>query len=74
METVMSYGIFQWVFMALAFICGISALMRLEAFSTSSTQRTNHHSEQQVLLWILTAVFALAGFVAAVLAVRAGMR
>ena len=72
--TVMGYGIFQWVFMVLAFVFGISALMRLEAFSTHSTQRVRHHSDQQILLWILCIVFALAGFAAAVLAVRAGMR
>ncbi|MGA7204813.1 MAG: hypothetical protein WBX27_09310 [Specibacter sp.] len=70
----MMYGIFQWVFMVLAFICGVSALVRIESFSSHSTQRTSHHSEQQALLWILTVVFALAAFVAAVLAVRAGMR
>ncbi|PYI69571.1 hypothetical protein CVV68_00175 [Arthrobacter livingstonensis] len=70
----MIYGIFQWVFLALAFICGISALVRIESYSTHSTQRVHHHSDQQAVLWILTTVFAVAGFVAAVLAVRHGLR
>lgn len=74
LRTAMEYGLFQWIFLTLAFICGISALLRAEVFSSVSSQRTHHHSQQQVLLWLVTIVFALAGFVTAVLAVRAGMR
>lgn len=70
----MIYGIFQWVFLTLAFVCGISALLRLEAFSTNTSQRAHRHSEQQFLLWILTTLFVLGGFVAAVLAVNHGVR
>ncbi|WP_104087027.1 hypothetical protein [Arthrobacter sp. GMC3] len=70
----MYYGVFQWAFMALAFIFGISALVRIEAFSTHSTQRTKHHPGQQVVLWLGAAIFALAAFVVAVMALRAGMR
>ncbi|MCQ9162702.1 hypothetical protein [Arthrobacter sp. STN4] len=70
----MIYGIFQWIFMALAFICGISAMLRVEAFSTQSTQKVRHHGDQQALLWILTFLFAIAAFVAAALAVRHGLR
>jgi len=70
----MYYGLFQWIFMALAFIFGISALVRIEAFSTHSTQRTHHHPGQQVVLWMGTAIFALAAFVVAVIALRAGAR
>ncbi len=74
MTVVMIYGIFQWVFLALAFICGIAAVLRIEAYSTHSTQRAHHHSDQQAVLWILTTLFAVSGFVAAALAVRHGMR
>ncbi|RAN79511.1 hypothetical protein B5P43_13455 [Bacillus sp. SRB_336] len=74
MTLVMIYGILQWIFLALAFICGISALLRIESYSTNSTQRVHHHSDQQAVLWILTTVFAVAGFVVAALAVRQGLR
>ncbi|ALE93627.1 hypothetical protein AOC05_17035 [Arthrobacter alpinus] len=70
----MYYGLFQWVFMVLAFVFGISALLRLEVFSTHSTQRTHRHSGQQALLWMASVACALVGFVMAVLAVREGMR
>ena len=60
--------------MALVFIFGIMALVRIESFSTNSTQRVRHHPDQQALLWILTIVFAVCGFMAAVLAVRHGLR
>ncbi|MGO4384685.1 hypothetical protein AB4Y80_10735 [Specibacter sp. RAF43] len=70
--TVLSYGFFQWLFWALAFACGIAALLRIEAFSTTTSQRTHHHPDQQFLLWILTAGFAVSGFVTAALAMRAG--
>jgi len=74
MTVVMIYGILQWIFLALAFICGISAVLRIESFSTNSTQRVHHHADQQVLLGIMTVVFAVAGFVVAALAVRQGLR
>ena len=70
----MYYGLFQWLFMVLAFVFGISALMRIEAFSTHNTQRAHHHPGQQVVLWMGTAIFALAAFVVAVMALRDGLR
>ncbi|WP_449374017.1 hypothetical protein [Arthrobacter psychrolactophilus] len=66
------YGFFEWIFWVLAFGAGILALMRSEVFSTKSSWKKHGNSGQQILLWLLTAAFALAGFVTAVLAMRAG--
>jgi hypothetical protein len=74
LTVVMIYGLFQWAFLVLAFVCGISALLRQEVFSTNTSQRAHHHSDQQFLLWIVCVVFLVAGFVAAVLAANHGMR
>ncbi|WP_181419645.1 hypothetical protein [Arthrobacter psychrolactophilus] len=46
--------------------------MRSEVMSTQSSQKKNGNSGQQILLWLVTVAFALAGFVTAVLAMRAG--
>lgn len=70
----MWYGIFQWIFMVVGFICGISALLRLEVFSTQSSQRSGGHSQQQAGLFLLAGVFLLAAFVTAMLAVNHGLR
>ncbi|MEO8221463.1 MAG: hypothetical protein ABI563_11840 [Specibacter sp.] len=67
----LGFGFFEWLFWVLAFGTGILALTRIEAFSTNSTQRTRHHAGQTFLLWMLTAGFALAGFVTAALSMRA---
>ncbi len=64
------YDILKWIFWVAAFGFGILALVRLEVFSTNSTQRTHRHSGQQILLWILTIAFALAGFVTAAMEMR----
>ncbi|PYI40168.1 hypothetical protein CVS30_01200 [Arthrobacter psychrolactophilus] len=66
------YGFFEWIFWVLAFGFGILALMRSEVMSTQSSQKKNGNSGQQILLWLVTVAFALAGFVTAVLAMRAG--
>ncbi|MHA7305967.1 hypothetical protein ACX80E_12090 [Arthrobacter sp. TMN-49] len=67
----LGFGFFEWLFWVLAFGTGILALTRIETFSTNSSQRTHHHAGQTAFLWILTACFALAGFVTAVVAMRA---
>ncbi|WP_026556720.1 hypothetical protein [Arthrobacter sp. 35W] len=67
------YGVFQWLFWILAFATGILTLSRTEVFSTGSTQRSKGHAGQQFFLWFMTAAFALSGFIAAVLAMRADM-
>ncbi|MGO2542728.1 hypothetical protein ACT3TS_11020 [Specibacter sp. AOP5-B1-6] len=68
----LSFGFFEWIFWVLAFGAGILALVRIEVFSTHTTQRTHRHSGQQFFLWIMAATFAVAGFVTAALAMRAG--
>ncbi|MDJ0312673.1 hypothetical protein [Arthrobacter sp. H35-D1] len=68
----MWFGVFEWIFWVLAFGCGVLALLRGEVFSTGSSQRVRRHAGQQILLWIMTIAFALAGFVTAALALRAG--
>ncbi|WP_125616583.1 hypothetical protein [Specibacter cremeus] len=65
------YGILEWVFWALAFACTITALVRIEVFSTNSSVRQRGHAGQQVLLWVFAIVFALAGFVTAALQAQA---
>ncbi|MBP2413026.1 hypothetical protein JOF48_001825 [Arthrobacter stackebrandtii] len=64
------YDIFKWLFWVAAFAFGISALVRMEAFSTHSTQRTHRHAGQQFLLVVLAVAFALAGFVTAAMEMR----
>lgn len=64
------YDIFKWIFWVLAFGCGITALFRMEAFSTHSTQRTHRHAGQQFLLLMFAVAFGLAGFVTAALEMR----
>ncbi|MFQ4148374.1 hypothetical protein AAGW05_06710 [Arthrobacter sp. LAPM80] len=68
----MSYGLFEWVFWVLAFCMAFLALARIEVFSTHSSQRAHRHSGQQVFLWIMAVIFALSGFLTAVLSMRAG--
>ncbi|WP_425859628.1 hypothetical protein [Arthrobacter sp. TWP1-1] len=68
----LGYGFFEWVFWVLAFGAGALALTRGEVFSSHSSQRVRGHAGQQIFLWMATAAFALAGFVTAVLALRAG--
>jgi len=64
------YDIFKWFFMVVAFCLGILAFVRMEAFSTNSTQRTHRHSGQQFLLFVFAIAFGLAGFVTAALEMR----
>ena len=66
------FGFFEWIFWVLAFGAGILALARSEVFSTHTSQRVHHHAGQQVFLWIMAAAFALAGFITAAMAMRAG--
>ncbi|WP_146073195.1 MULTISPECIES: hypothetical protein [unclassified Arthrobacter] len=73
-EVVMfSYGLFEWVFWVLAIGTGLLVLMRSEVLSSHSSQRTHRHAGQQSLLIILAVVFAVCGFVTAVMAMRATM-
>ncbi len=64
------YDIFKWFFWVVAFGCAVVGLVRMEAFSTDSSQRTHRHAGQQVLLWAFAIAFALAGFVTAALEMR----
>ena len=68
----LGFGFFEWIFWVLAFVTGILALSRGEVFSTNTAQRVHRHSGQQMLLWFMMAAFAIAGFVTAALAMRAG--
>ena len=68
----LSYGLFQWLFWVLAIGTALLALMRSEVFSTNTSQRVHRHSGQLLFMWIMAATFALAGFVTAALAMRAG--
>ena len=68
----LSYGLFQWLFWVLAIGTALGALMRSEVFSTNTSQRVHRHSGQVFFMWIMAAGFALAGFVTAALAMRAG--
>ena len=68
----LSYGLFQWLFWVLAIGTALLALMRSEVFSTNTSQRVHRHSGQLLFMWIMAAGFALAGFVTAALAMRAG--
>lgn len=72
MVNVLSYGLFEWLFWVLAFGFLILGLIRSEIFSTNTSQRVHRHSGQQIFLFILSATFALSGFVTAALAMRAG--
>lgn len=66
------YGVFEWIFWVLAFGSGFLLLARVEMFSTANSQKVHGHAGQQLLLLILTILFALAGFTTAVISLRAG--
>ncbi|WP_427016223.1 hypothetical protein ACQCSX_15815 [Pseudarthrobacter sp. P1] len=66
------YGVFEWIFWVAGFLTLFLTLSRIEVFSTVNAQRAHRHGGQQLILWILTATFMLAGFVTAILAMRAG--
>lgn len=68
----MGYGVFEWLFWVLAFLCAGAALYRAEKLSTGPVAGVRLKSGLLLTLWILAAVFGLAGFVTAILAMRAG--
>ncbi len=66
------YGVFEWIFWVLAFIFFGLALFRGEKLSTGPVAGVRLRSGLLATMWILGLVFALAGFITAIIAMRAG--
>jgi hypothetical protein len=67
------FGVFEWIFWLLAFIFFGLALFRGEKLSTGPVAGVRLKSGLLVTMWILGLACALAGFITAILAMRAGV-